>query len=211
MTNKLYDYYRSSCSYRVRIALNLKKISYEKINISLIEHKHHESTYTFINPQGAVPTWEDEHIQLTQSLAILEYLDEQYPHTTPILPKSPLLRARARQFSQIIACDIHPLNNLRVKEYLKDDGWSDKKFLNWYHHWLTEGFNGFEQLLVKFQQDGPYCLGTHISIADICLVPQIYNAFRFSFDMTEYPHIMNIYRQCQQLPAFIDAEPKESA
>ena len=211
MLNKLYDYYRSSCSYRVRIALNLKNIPYEKINISLIHHQHHEPSYQFINPQAAVPTWKDEHILLTQSIAILEYLDEQYPDTPSILPHYPLLKARVRQLSLIIACDIHPLNNLRVKEYLKNEGWSDEKILSWYHHWLAQGFDAFEQLLNQFKPSGSYCVGEQVTMADICLIPQIYNAFRFSFDMTPYPLIMNIYHRCQQLPAFIDAEPKESA
>lgn len=203
MINKLYDYYRSSCSYRVRIALNIKEIAYEKITISLIDNEHHSNDYQKINPQAFVPIWQDANITLTQSIAILEYLDEQYPNTPKILPDEPLLRAKARQIALIVACDMHPLNNLRVKTYLKNLGITDDEILIWYHHWLKQGFDSIEVWL----GNDPYCVGDHISIADICLVPQIYNALRFSFNMTPYPKIISIYEQCQQNQAFIDAEP----
>ena len=203
MINKLYDYYRSSCSYRVRIALNLKEIPYEKIPISLIDNDHHSKDYQKMNPQAFVPIWQDAHITLTQSIAILEYLDEQYPNNTKILPHEPLLRAKARQLALIVACDMHPLNNLRVKTYLENLSITDDEILVWYHHWLKQGFDSIEVWL----ENDPYCVGDHISIADICLVPQIYNALRFSFNMAPYPKIISIYEKCQQHQAFIDAEP----
>ena len=206
MRPKLYDYFRSSCSYRVRIALNLKEISYDVIPVSLLNHENNEPTYLEMNPQGLVPTWQDDTIILGQSLAILEYLDEAYPTTTPLLPKNLMMRAKARQLSNIIACDMHPLNNLRVKEYLLDAGFSNEAFMRWYHHWLKEGFDCLELMV----SNGPYCLGDELTIADICLIPQIYNAKRFNFDLSIYPKVMNIYHHCQTINAFIQAEPKET-
>ena len=206
MRPKLYDYFRSSCSYRVRIALNLKAISYDTIPVSLLKHENDEPAYLEMNPQGLVPTWQDETMILSQSLAILEYLDEAYPKTVPLLPQSLMMRAKARQLSNIIACDMHPLNNLRVKEYLLEAGFSNEAFMRWYHHWLKEGFDSLEQMV----SNGPYCLGDELTMADVCLIPQIYNAKRFDFDMMNYPKLMNIYHHCQTLNAFIQAEPKET-
>ncbi|NBX85080.1 MAG: maleylacetoacetate isomerase [Gammaproteobacteria bacterium] len=206
MRPKLYDYFRSSCSYRVRIALNLKGISYDLIPVSLLKHENDEPAYLEINPQGLVPTWQDDKMILSQSLAILEYLDEAYPETTQILPQNIMMRSKARQLSYIIACDMHPLNNLRVKEYLLDAGFSNEAFLKWYHHWLKEGFNSLEQIV----SSAPYCLGNEVTIADICLVPQIYNAKRFNFDLSSYPKLMNIYNHCQTLMPFIQAKPQEN-
>ena len=208
MTNKLYDYYRSSASFRVRIALNLKKIPYEEIPISLIKGEHHHDNYHVINPQGLVPTWVDTKITLSQSLAIMEYLDDCYPGVK-LLPSDPILKAHARQLAYIIACEIHPLNNLRVKAYLKEDDWSDEKILKWYHHWLREGFDGYEHVLEKLQLHQQFSIGNQPTMADACLVPQIYNAHRFSFDMTPYPICMRIYQHCERIPAFINAWPNE--
>lgn len=210
--NKLYDYFRSSCSYRVRIALNLKHISYESIPISLLKNEQHNNDYKKINPMASVPTWIDASIQLTQSLAIIEYLDEQYPNLPKLLPTNPIQKAHARELALLIACDIHPINNLRVKEYLKSEEWSEDKILKWYHHWLKNGFDAFESLLTaNTHSHSHFCLGEQISLADICLIPQVYNALRFNFDMSSYKRIMEIYRYCIELPAFIAAEPKESA
>jgi maleylacetoacetate isomerase len=207
MRPKLYDYFRSSCSYRVRIALNLKEISYDLIPVSLLKHENDDPVYLEMNPQGLVPTWQDDKMILSQSLAILEYIDETYPSTTLLLPKNLSCRAKARQLSYIIACDMHPLNNLRVKEYLLESGFSDEAFMEWYHHWLREGFESLEVLV----SNGPYCIGPDLSLADICLIPQIYNAKRFNFDLTPYPKLMTIYHHCQTLNAFIQAEPKETS
>ena len=204
MNNILYDYFRSSCAYRVRIALNLKQIPYEIRPISLLMHEQYDLNYRKLNPMSAVPTWQDEQLTLGQSLAILEYLEEAYPDSTKIIPENITQRAKARQLALIIACDIHPLNNLRIKEYLK---WDEVNFIAWYHHWLEQGFQGFEALL---SQAKPFCLGETMSIADICLIPQVYNAQRFKFDMSPYPKIMAINEHCQQIPAFIEAYPKES-
>lgn len=206
MHPKLYDYFRSSCSYRVRIALHLKNISCDIIPISLLKHENESSEYTKINPQGLVPTWQDESITLGQSLAILEYLDEIYPKIPKLLPNDIFLRAKTRQIAYIIACDMHPLNNLRVKEYLQEHGFSNDNFLEWYHHWLKAGFDSLEKII----SDGPYCVGDTLTLADVCLIPQLYNARRFKFDVTPYPKILKIENHCKQLPAFIDAEPKET-
>lgn len=209
--NKLYDYFRSSCSYRLRIALNLKHIPYESIPISLLKHEQYEKNYQKINPMCAVPSWIDENIKLTQSLAILEYLDEQYRNQPKLLPSNPIERAYARELAFLIACDIHPINNLRIKEYLQQEGWSEENILTWYHHWLKKGFDAFEENLTeKHTSKGHFCLGERISIADICLIPQVYNALRFKFNMQDYPKIMNIYNYCIELPAFIAAAPTET-
>lgn len=206
MHPKLYDYFRSSCSYRVRIALQLKNISHEIIPISLLKHENHSPEYLKINPQGLVPTWQDDAIILSQSLAILEYLDEAYPQVPKLLPHDLQLRAQTRQLAYIIACDMHPLNNLRVKEYLQEHGFTNEAFLQWYHHWLKKGFDTLERMV----SNGPYCLGNALTLADICLIPQLYNAKRFNFDLSSYPKLLNIEHHCQQLPAFIHAEPKET-
>jgi maleylacetoacetate isomerase len=203
MENILYDYFRSSCAYRVRIALYLKHISFQSHPISLLNHEQYHPSYLKINPQGGVPSWQDANITLTQSLAILEYLDEAYPNTPKILPQNVIQKAKARQLALIIACDIHPLNNLRIKEYLN---WQEKDFITWYHHWLKQGFDAFESLLLN----STYCLDETISIADICLIPQVYNALRFNFDLNPYPKINRIYHHCQQIPAFIQAYPQQN-
>jgi maleylacetoacetate isomerase len=203
MPNILYDYFRSSCAYRIRIALHLKQIPFQATSISLLKHEQYQSTYLKLNPTGGVPTWQDENITLSQSLAILEYLDEAYPQTPKIIPQDIIQRAKARQLAMIIACDIHPLNNLRVKEYLH---WDEKDFMTWYHHWLKQGFEGFESSL---QHSYPFCLGENLSIADICLIPQIYNALRFNFDLKPYPKILAINEYCEKIPAFIAAYPQE--
>jgi maleylacetoacetate isomerase len=208
--NQLYNYYRSSSSYRVRIALNLKDISYEMIPISLINHEHKTSEYLAINPQGLVPTWVDKNITLTQSLAIIQYLDDIFPKNR-LIPEDINLKAHAWQFSLIIACEMHPLNNLCVREYLQRKQWTPNEVLDWYHNWLKNGFDSYEALLNQHQFGKHFTLNKTLSLADVCLIPQIYNALRFEFDMSPYQKIMNIYQNCQQIEAFKQAYPTEQA
>jgi maleylacetoacetate isomerase len=205
MNKVLYDYWRSSSSVRVRIALALKNIAYQNIPVSLINNEQQHPDYLRLNPQGLVPFWQDDKIDLSQSLAIVEYLDEQYP-LPKLLPDDVLLKARARQYAYIIACDMHPLNNLRVKKYLNID---EKDWLTWYHHWLALGFEAYEALLDQHQFKGPFTLGNHLSLADICLIPQIYNAKRFGFKLAKYTKIQMIYDSCMKIDAFKDAMPED--
>lgn len=206
---KLYDYYRSSASYRVRIALNLKQINYESLPINLANNggEQHRLDYLELNPQGLVPTLvENGHI-LTQSLAIIEYLDEINPEP-PLLPSNPLERASIRSLSLIIASDIHPLNNLRVLNQLRSQfDASDEQITDWYHLWLKNGFDAFESKLMKLPRKKPVCLGSEVTLADICLVPQVYNAKRFKFNLDNYPMINKINDYCMTLPEFSDASP----
>jgi maleylacetoacetate isomerase len=206
--NILYHYYRSSSSYRVRIALNLKGVPYEMFPISLLQHEHKSADYLKINPQGLVPTWIDEKISLSQSLAIIEYLDERYPQPQ-LIPNDLILKAHVRQFSLIIACEIHPLNNLCVREYLQRKKWSESEIMSWYHHWLKQGFDAYEALLKQLNYGQHYTLNQNLSMADLCLIPQIYNAKRFEFNMDKYPIIMDIYQNCQSIDAFKKAYPSE--
>ena len=206
---KLYDYYRSSCSYRVRIALNLKNISYECIPIHLVNHggEQHTASYRALNPEGVVPTlYENGHV-LTQSIAIIEYLNDLNP-TPPLLPQNPLERAHVKSLALMIACDMHPLNNLRVLKQLQAEFQAtDDAIQAWYHHWLRLGFDAFETTLEKLARTASVCSGHHVSLADICLIPQVYNAKRFQFDMTPYPLIEKINAYCLTLEAFKKASP----
>lgn len=206
---QLYDYFRSSAAYRVRIVLQLKGLSYESINVSLLDNVQQSTRYTQYNAQGLVPTLiEDDGVKLTQSLAICEYLDETYP-LPPILPWDAVGRARVRALAQTIACDIHPLNNLRVLRYLEQNlGLSAAKKIIWYHHWVAAGFDALE---LQLQETcGEYCYGDAVTLADVCLVPQVYNALRFHFDMTRYPTIMQISNNCLNLYAFLNASPEHN-
>lgn len=208
---KLYDYYRSTACYRVRIALNLKHISYEAIPVHLINHggEQHQSAYLELNPQGLVPALNDNEHILTQSLSIIEYLDELNP-TPPLLPHSPLGRAHVRSLAMSIACDIHPLNNLRVLQQLKEQFQATENQVHaWYHHWLKEGFDAIEKTLQQLPRKNKICYGNDVSLADICLIPQVYNAQRFNFPMENYPLIREINEHCLTLPAFVQAAPKD--
>lgn len=207
----LYDYYRSTASYRVRIALNLKGLEYNTVVVNLVKDggEQHASAYRNLNPQQLVPLIQDSetNISLSQSLAIIEYLDEQYP-SSPLLPKTPIERGQTRQIAQMIACDIHPLNNLRVLQYLKQElKQSDETKMQWYHHWLKLGFDAIEAILNKNLMSGPYCMGEAVSLADICVVAQLYNARRFEFPLAEYPLLQKIESACQELAAFANAHP----
>lgn len=207
---KLYGYWRSSAAYRVRIALNLKQISYsqEPVNLAKDGGEQHNPEYQLLNPQELVPTLVDEGVTLGQSMAILEYLEEKYPRM-PLLPQDRVMRALTRQLCQIVACDIHPLNNLRVLQYLGNElsVTSDAR-QEWYHHWIRKGFQAYEALLQQNDIMGTYSLGEELSLADVCLIPQIYNAIRFDFVMDDFPRLMAINENCLKLERFLNALPE---
>jgi maleylacetoacetate isomerase len=204
---KLYGFFRSSAAYRVRIALNLKKLPYDQQSIHLSRDGGAQWSEAFraINPQKRVPALALSTGEiLLQSLAIIEYLDEVYPEH-PLLPAEAIERAQARAIAQICACDIHPLNNLVAMNYLKGPLKHDQAEVDeWYRHWVTQGFDAIEALL----RSGPYALGAHVTLADICLVPQVFNARRFKVDMTRYPKITAVDAACLKLPAFDKARPE---
>ncbi|QBL08951.1 maleylacetoacetate isomerase [Rheinheimera sp. D18] len=206
---KLYGYWRSSAAYRVRIALNLKQLSFDSVAVHLIKNggEQHSENYKTLNPAQLVPTFVDEDVSVNQSLAIIEYLDEKYPEPA-FLPKSLAAKAQVRSAALDIACDIHPLNNLRVLQYLTGPlALSEEQKLAWIKHWLNVGFTALEQRLSL--TSGQYCFADAVTLADICLIPQIYNAQRFSLDMTAYPSLNRIYHNCQQLAAFALAAPEQ--
>lgn len=207
----LYDYFRSSACYRVRIALNLKELDYDVVPIHLVNNggEQHAPDYQKINPQGLVPALQIDNKILTQSLAIIEYLDEAYP-LPALLPAHPYEKARVRAFALTIAADIHPLNNLRVLKYLSSElGVSDTQKNQWYQHWIAKGLSALEQQLTTHQLAGDFCFGNQPTLADICLVPQLYNAKRFSCDLQPYPTLRRIDINCQHLAAFANARPAE--
>jgi maleylacetoacetate isomerase len=206
---KLYDYYRSTACYRVRIALNIKNIHYEKIPVHLTNNggEHHNTEYHFINPQELVPSLETNGQIITQSLAIIEYLEEIFPEI-PLLPHTILDKTQVRALALLIACDMHPLNNLRVLNRLKQQFKAQEAdVLDWYHHWLHAGFDAFEEKLQHLKRTKPVCVGDIPTLADICLIPQVYNAKRFNFSMDNYPLINQINTYCLTLPAFSNAAP----
>lgn len=208
----LYDYFRSSASYRVRITLNLKDLSYDVIPINLLTAEQISDVHLDRNPQGLVPTLDIEGEIITQSVAICEYLEESFPYTRPLLPHHPLERARVRSLVNIITCDIHPINNLRVLKYLvsKLDVTEVQK-IEWYRHWIKEGFYAVEKQLVESKKTGIFCHGDTPTLADVCLVPQVFNANRFEVDMKNYPTIERITDACNNLDAFITAQPNFKA
>jgi maleylacetoacetate isomerase len=204
---KLYSYYRSSAAYRVRIALNLKGLAYETASIHLVKDGGHNRRPEFraINPQMRVPVLVAAAGEvLTQSLAIIEYLDETHPDP-PLLPKDAMARAQARALAQVVACDIHPLNNTSPLRYLKHGLHQEQSTIDaWYHHWVTVGFEAYEAMA----RPGPYSCGHDVTIADICLVPQVYNARRLKVPLDKFPKIVAIDAACVQLPAFDRARPE---
>jgi len=207
---KLYGYSRSSAAFRVRIALNLKGLAYEQISIHLRRNEQQAPAYLARNPQGLVPTLDDDGDLLTQSLAIIEFLEETHP-APPLLPPGALARARVRSLAQAIACDIHPIDNLRVLRYLaKPLGHDDKTVEQWFNHWIKTGFDGIERILAEDGEAGDFCHGDMPGLADICLVPQVFNAKRYpSFDFAPYPTITRIFDACLKLDAFERARPEK--
>lgn len=207
---KLYGYFRSSAAYRVRIALNLKGIAYDHAAVHLVNNggEQHGAAYRALNASELVPTLVDGDLALGQSLAILEYLEEAYPEAPPLLPRDVATRARIRAFAAAIACDIHPLNNLRVLGYLNQQLALDATQKSaWYGHWIILGFSALEAQLVQ-HQSADFCFGNTPSIADCCLIPQVYNALRFKVDLSTYPRIRRIYEHCHTLDAFTQAAPE---
>ena len=208
---KLYDYFRSSAAYRVRIGLKLKGLDYESVPVHLIKEGGEQlgAAYRAINPSALVPALEDSGATITQSLAILEYLDEVHP-MVPLMPRDALGRARVRSLALMVACDIHPINNLRVLRYLvKQAGLSEEAKNAWYVHWVQEGFAALEQHLDRSSDTGHFCHGDAPTIADCFLVPQVFNASRFNIDLTPYPTITRIDAACRDLPAFVAAHPSQ--
>lgn len=214
MSIKLYGYWRSTASYRVRIALNLKQIDYQYIPVHLVKNggEQHSDNYASLNPAELVPTFvdDDEDVILNQSLAIIEYLDERVPEPQRLIPVHATERARVRALAQDIACDIQPVGNLRVLNALKADyGANQEQVAAWAAHWITQGFNGIEKRLQT--QAGKYCFDFDVTLADVCLVPQVYNAKRFGVDMSAYPLISKIADNCNELEAFQRALPENQA
>ena len=202
----LYDYYRSSAAYRVRIALNLKGVEYESRPVNLLEGQQKSDTYRAINPQGFVPMLEIDGHRLTQSLAILNYLDLRFPNQ-PLIPASAAERVHVVALAMMVACDIHPLNNLRVLKYLKGElGHSQEEVDAWYAHWIIEGLGPLEAMAAP--KAGKFLCGDAPTAADVCLVPQLYNARRFSLDLSPYPTVVRIEAACLALPEFADARPE---
>lgn len=209
---QLYDYFRSSAAYRVRVALNLKGLSYQQVKVDLLQAEQRETIHRQRNAQGLVPVLEVDNQHLTQSLAICEYLDEIYPERFALLPQTPLERAKVRAMAQLIACDIHPVDNLRVLNYLQTQfGVGDKDKQVWYQHWIHEGFQALEQQLQARRVELAFCAADRPGLADLCLVPQVYNAQRFETDLSAYPQITAIAERCNQLQAFQQAHPDQQS
>jgi maleylpyruvate isomerase len=204
----LHNYYRSSTSYRVRIALEMKALTYQYVPHHLRLGEHLEPAYLAVNPPGLVPALIlGDGTLLTQSLAIIEFLDETRPEP-PLLPKDALGRARVRMLAQMIACDIHPVNNLRVLTSLRTlFGAGDEDVANWFRHWVNEGFQPLEKIVASSSETGTFCHGDAPGLADICLVAQVTSNARFGVDMTPYPTIIRIHTACMALPAFQKAAP----
>ncbi len=207
----LHSYWRSSAAYRVRIGLGLKGLAYETRPVHLVRDggEQHGDAYRALNPQRLVPLLEHDGQRISQSLAILEYLDEAWPATAPLLPPDAAGRARVRSLALLVACDIHPLNNLRVLQYLKREAGMEQPGVDgWMRHWMQAGFEAMEAMLAASPDTGAFCHGDTPTLADCCLVPQLYNARRFEVDLSPYPRIVAIEANCLALPAFDAARPE---
>lgn len=210
---KLYDYYRSSAAYRVRIALNLKGCEYEKQTVHLLKDggQQHSEEYKRVNPLALVPSLQDGDFIISESLAIIEYLNEKYP-TPPLLPKNAADKARVRALALMIIADTHPLCNLRVNNYLMEKfNITDAQKKEWLQHWIHTGLSAFEAQLKANQFSGKFCFGDTPTLADVCLVPQLYSAKRFECDLSSYPTLTRINENCAMLDAFAEAYPVEPA
>ncbi|MDO4706468.1 MAG: maleylacetoacetate isomerase [Comamonadaceae bacterium] len=206
---KLYTYFRSSAAYRVRIALNLKGLSYEAVPVHLVRGEQRQSDYCKLNPAGLVPALEVDGQALTQSLAIIEYLEETQGGPA-LLPADALGRARVRALAQAIACDTHPLNNLRVLQYLGQSlGVDEAQRTAWYRHWVQLGLGAVERMLADDPRTGAFCHGDQPTLADCCLVPQVFNARRFGCSLDAMPTVQRIAAHCEQLEAFRRAAPEQ--
>ena len=205
---RLYTYFRSSAAFRVRIALNLKGLAYEPVFIHLAKGEHRKPDYAAVDPQALLPTLMADGQALTQSLAIIEYLEEKHPRPA-LLPPDALGRARVRSLSLLVACEIHPLNNLRTLQHLKRAlNQSEEQVNAWYRHWIADGFAKLEADLAR-GAGGRFCHGNAPGMADCCLVPQVFNAKRYAADLAPYPSLMRIFDACMQLEAFQRAQPSE--
>lgn len=202
---KLYTYFRSSAAFRVRIALNVKELRYESLFVHLAKGEHRRPEYAKVNPQGLLPTLElDDGIRLNQSLAIIEYLEDKYPRP-PLLPSDAVGKARVRGLAALVACEIHPLNNLRVLQHLKRSlGQSEEQVNAWYRHWIADGLAKLE---AQLDPKAKFAYGDAPTMADCCLVPQIFNAKRYDCNLAPYPTTMRVFEQCMRLEAFDRAQP----
>lgn len=204
---KLYGYFRSGTSHRVRLALNLKGLDYESISVNLSQDEQLKPAYKAINPQGLVPVLQTDDLQLFQSPAILEWLEETYPET-PLLPKDSAGRMYVRALSAMIGCDIHPINNRRILQYLRNElSVDEEQVIMWCQRWINDGFTVLEKHLEQDKQRGNFCYGDSPTLADCYLIPQVYSARRFKVDMSAYPNIEAIDKHCHTLQAFIEANP----
>jgi len=205
---KLYGYFRSSAAFRVRIALNLKRLAWEDAFIHLRRGDQGGAGYRAVNPQGLVPALEIGDKVLIQSMPIIEYLEETHPEPA-LLPADPADRARVRALAAIVACDIHPLNNLRVLRYLKRPlGRDDAEIAAWYNHWIATGFAALEGLIAEDARTGTFCHGDRPGLAEIALVPQVVNAERYQLDLSPFPTVVRIYDSCMRLDPFAAAHPR---
>jgi maleylacetoacetate isomerase len=208
---QLYTFWRSSAAYRVRIALAHKGLAPRLVHTSLRTGEHRRPDFRAVNPQGLVPVLEDGDVRLTQSIAMIEYLEETRPDP-PLLPADAADRAQVRAMAQLVACDIHPLNNLRVLDYLKSTlGQDEAAVVTWYRYWVAEGFGALEALAARWSGDGLHLFASTVSLADVCLVPQMYNARRYSCDLSAYPALTRISAHLESLPAFAAARPEVQA
>ena len=215
MSRQLYTFWRSSAAYRARIALNWKGLDYQAVPKHLLRDggEQHKAEYVAVNPQGLVPALVDDGFVVPQSLAICEYLEELHP-TPPLLPGTPRERATVRGMALVVACDIHPLNNVSVTLYLREHFGADAAVVKqWTEHWIHRGFAALERWVVATRPDGAkeppqFCYGSQVTLADVCLVPQMYNARRFNVDVTPFPGLVAIARHLESLPAFAAARPE---